>query len=260
MFHMPMSSPMMTTMFGRCCAGGCACALADPVNESDISVAAPISAAQDLVCKPLIVLRKMSRILGGLSLSMHSDMVLPSCLQYIDGSSLDAPKADMARGSIDRLRVARSRPVAAAVVRRAEMRAALDHLSGNLDVRQRGVVAVVLPSAAWIFGDAARFRRVGLVLRRIPVRRPFPDVADHVVDAVAVRRERRHRRSALEAVLTEVLVREFALPDVGHVTAAGREFVAPGKFGTVKPAARRVFPLCLRRQVLVGPLRVGERV
>src|SRR5215213_4867269 len=183
MFQMPMSSPMMTTILGLCCwPGGCAWALADPGSESDISVAAPMSAAQDRVCKPLIVLRKMSRILGGLSLSMHSDMVLPSCLQYIDGSSLDAPKANMACGSIDRLRVARSRPVAAAVVRRAEMRAALDHLPGNLDMRQRGVVAVVLPSAARIFRNAARLRRVGFVLGRIPVGRPLPDIADHVVD------------------------------------------------------------------------------
>src|SRR5436305_9474637 len=109
MFQMPMSSPMMTTMFGLCCAGGCACALAGPPSESDISVAAPISAAQDRVCKPLIVLRKISRILDGLSLSMHSDMVLPSWLQYIDDSSPDAPEANMACGSIDRLRVARRR-------------------------------------------------------------------------------------------------------------------------------------------------------
>ena len=104
------------------------------------------------------------------------------------------------------------------------------------------------------------FARIGLVLWRIPVGGPFPDVADHVVEAVSVRRERGHRRSALEAVGVGVLAREFALPGIGHVTAVGREFVAPGKFGAVKPAARRKFPFRFGRQVLAGPLRVGERV
>ena len=51
-----------------------------PVSESDISVAAPISAAQDRVCKPRIVLRKLSRMLGGLLSRMQSDMALPSCM------------------------------------------------------------------------------------------------------------------------------------------------------------------------------------
>ena len=46
---------MMKRMLGFC--AGCCCAaagvLAGPASESDISVAALISAAQDLVCKPL---------------------------------------------------------------------------------------------------------------------------------------------------------------------------------------------------------------
>ena len=71
-----MSSPMMKRMLGFC--AGCCCAaagvLAGPDNASDISVAAPISAAQDRVCQPLIVLRRASRMLGGLLLSMQSDM------------------------------------------------------------------------------------------------------------------------------------------------------------------------------------------
>ena len=66
MFQMPMSSPMMTTMFGLCCAGGCACALAGSASASDISAAAPISAAQDRVCKPRNILRRLSPMFGGL--------------------------------------------------------------------------------------------------------------------------------------------------------------------------------------------------
>ena len=45
--------------------------------------------------------------------------------------SPDAPESKMARGGVDRLRVSRCRPVASAVVRRAQMRAALDDLPWN---------------------------------------------------------------------------------------------------------------------------------
>src|SRR5688572_3218666 len=86
----------------------------------------------------------------------------------------DAAKSKMAGRGIDRLGMPRRRPVAAAVVRRAQMRAALDDLARYLDVRQTGIVALVLPAAARIFGDAARLRRIGFVLWRIPVRCPFP--------------------------------------------------------------------------------------
>src|SRR6188508_2393617 len=101
--------------------------------------------------------------------------------------------------------MARGRAVAAAVVRRAQMRAALDDLAGNPDLRLAGVVAVLLEPAARIFRDAAGLRRIRLVLLRIPVGGPLPDVADHVVHAVAVRRERGHRRGALETIVVVVL-------------------------------------------------------
>src|ERR1700736_319292 len=102
--------------------------------------------------------------------------------------------------------MARSRPVASAVVRRAQVRAALDDLLWNPHVGRSGVVASVLASAARILRDAASFRRVSLVLGRIPVGGPFPDIPDHVMQAVAIRRERIHRRSAFIAILVAVLV------------------------------------------------------
>ena len=166
----------------------------------------------------------------------------------------------MAGRGIDRLGMARRRPVAAAVVRRAEMRAALEHLARNFDVGLAGIVARVLAAAARIFRNAAGLRRIGFVLRRVPVGGPFPDIADHVVQAVAVRRKRRHRRGALVAVLVEILARKFALPGVGHVLAAGREFIAPGELGAVEAAARGKLPFGFGRQVLAGPSRIGQRI
>ena len=52
-------------------------------------------------------------------------------------------------------------------------------------------------------------------------------------------------------------MREFALPGVGHVLAAGRELVAPGELRAVEPAARGELPFGFGRQLLAGPVRVG---
>src|SRR5258705_1766178 len=139
----------------------------------------------------------------------------------------------------------RRRAIAAAIVRRAKMRAALDDLAGDTDVRLAGIVASLLATPARVCGNAARLRRLGLMPGCVPVRRPFPDIADHVVQAIAVGREGLHRRGALVAILIEILEWKFALPGVGHVRTAGREFIAPCEFGTIEPAARREFPFGL---------------
>ena len=140
------------------------------------------------------------------------------------------------------------------------MRAAFKDLARDFDLGQAGVVAVFLASAARIFRNAARLRRVGLVLGRPPIGGPFPDIADHVVDAVAVRRKRHHRRGALVTVLAFIFVREISLPGIGAMLSAGRELVAPGEFGAVEAAARGELPLRFGRQVLARPFGVGERV
>src|SRR5712671_6056093 len=100
----------------------------------------------------------------------------------------------------------RGRTIAAAVIGSAEMRAALEHLAWSPDVRLTRVVARGLWSAARIFRNAARLRRIGVMLLRIPIGRPFPDIADHVVEAVAVGRECGDRRGAFEAVGCKILV------------------------------------------------------
>src|SRR5438445_10935021 len=123
------------------------------------------------------------------------------------------------------------------------MRAAFDDLSWNLHIGGSGVVTVGLAAAARVLGNAASLRRICLMLWRIPVGGPFPDVADHVVQPVPVGRECTDRRGALEAIGIGILAREFSLPGIGHVTAGRREFIAPRKFGVREPAARRKFPL-----------------
>src|SRR5262245_8353969 len=176
------------------------------------------------------------------------------------GLPYDATKADVACRRIDRLRMPGRRPVAAAVVRRAQVRAALEHLPWNPDLRLARVVALLLARPARISRRATGLALGGGMRLGVPVLGPLPGVADHVVEAIAVRREGGHRRRALETVLVQVLVRELALPGVGHVPAAGRELVAPGELGAIGAAARGQLPLGLRRQVLAGPARVGLRI
>src|SRR5882672_3739002 len=137
----------------------------------------------------------------------------------------------MTGGCVDRLRVPRCRPVASAVVRRAQVRAAFDDLLWNLDVGGSGVVAAILAPAARVLRDAAGLRRIRFVPRRVPVGRPLPDVADHVVQTVTVRRECGDRRRALEPIGIGVLAGEFTLPGIGHVTAMRRELIAPRELG-----------------------------
>ena len=80
----------------------------------------------------------------------------------------------------------RRRAIAAAVVRRAEMRAALENLAWNPDVGLARVETVALGPTARILWNAARLCGICLVPAGPPVVRPFPDIADHVVNAVAV--------------------------------------------------------------------------
>ena len=64
----------------------------------------------------------------------------------------DAAEPEVAGRGVDRLRKARGRPVAAAVVGRAQVRAALDHLARNADRRLPRIVAVVLAAPRGLCG------------------------------------------------------------------------------------------------------------
>src|SRR5215470_16235421 len=81
----------------------------------------------------------------------------------------DAAEPDVTGRGIGRLGLARSGPVAAAVIGGAQVRAALEDLARNPDVGPERVIALLWRSAARVLGKAAGFRPVGLVLGRVPV-------------------------------------------------------------------------------------------
>src|SRR5437016_5952345 len=80
----------------------------------------------------------------------------------------------------------------------------------------------------WIHRDSACFGQCLVVIRPIPIATPFPNVAGHVVEAVAVRWEVSHRRKASITIFTGILDRELSLPSIRHPFSAGTKFVAPG--------------------------------
>src|SRR4051812_32178546 len=113
-----------------------------------------------------------------------------------------AAEPEVTGGAVRRVGAAGGNPVAVAVRAVAEVGAAAHHAAGA------GLRAFRVATGA-----------VDVERRVEPVGAPLPDVAGHVVEAVAVRRVRRDRGGADEAVLDSVVTREGALPDVHAVLA-----------------------------------------
>src|SRR5439155_22525105 len=109
----------------------------------------------------------------------------------------------------------------------AEAGVAQARIGGGLHPRAGAVADAVLVAAEEGAAAGDAFWRAGLVgviaalralriasgadrvvIRPVPVRDPFPNVARHVEEAVAVRQERGNRRGAAESVFSGVVVRE----------------------------------------------------
>ena len=100
----------------------------------------------------------------------------------------------------------------------------------------------------------------GQAVRAVPIGAPVPDIAAHIVQAVAIRRESGHRRGAGVAVRAGVLDREGAGPGIGAEFPVGLEVIPPGEALVREPATGGVLPFGFGRQALAGPLRVGGGV
>src|SRR5690349_10954104 len=128
--------------------------------------------------------------------------------------------------AVDGLRMARCRPVSLAVIGRAEMRAAFGDPARHLH-RRTGIKAFRLARRAVLWRPATTPLRLRGGIR-IPVRGPFPNIADHVVEAKTIGRERTNRRSASKSVV-RLAPGKIALPGVCHQASLRLHLVAPGK-------------------------------
>src|SRR5262245_35767865 len=111
------------------------------------------------------------------------------------------------------------------------MRPAFHDFARDLDVGHIWFVTFFLLSTSGIEARTAALRKLLVLL--IPVRGPLPDVARHVVESIAVGWKTLHWRSALEAILFQVLPREFALPGIRHLFTIRCKRIAPNEFRTV---------------------------
>src|SRR5262249_41485769 len=136
-------------------------------------------------------------------------------------------------------------PVAQAVARSAEVRAALDHPAGDVRPRATDVVARLrcldARVARWR-AARARGRVSPCAARRVVVAGPLPDVAGHVEQPVAVRGEQSDGCRAAPSLRAGVAPRKAALPEIRHQLAAGRLLVAPGENCELESASRGILP------------------
>src|SRR4029078_4158196 len=129
----------------------------------------------------------------------------------------DTTKADVRVRLIDWLRDAGGGAVADAVVLRAKMRTALQHLTRDLDLGVPRIEALRHGAATRIARNAAGLRRIaGLMTWPIPVVRPLPHVADHIINPIPIGRVDADGRRSLPTIDQSILMRELTLPEVGH--------------------------------------------
>src|ERR1700689_3762735 len=137
------------------------------------------------------------------------------------------------------------------------MRPSLNDLARYLDLRLRGIEAVIDGGFAPQRITTTGLRLHGQSLVRIPIAGPLPNVSRHIVKTVSIRREGADWRGSFIAVEQEILPGKLTLPSIGHSLAARHHLVAPGKNRAVESTARGVLPLGFGGKLFAYPMRVG---
>src|SRR5580692_10317806 len=114
--------------------------------------------------------------------------------------SLNAANSNMTHAGIDHLRLPSRGAIAQTVIGSTQERTAFDHLARNSKLRLAGIVALLRRGDArtdlW---RATRLHDFVGAARNVPVRCPFPHVAGHVEQSVAVGREASGRGGSFKA-------------------------------------------------------------
>src|SRR6266566_8510080 len=169
-------------------------------------------------------------------------------------------EADMAGRGINRLGNTCRRAITQAVIRRAEERPAFEHLSWDAELRLRRINTLLSCPPSRIDRDAACPGRVFWMMLLVPVRRPFPYIASHIIQPIAIRWEGAHGRRPFIVIFHQVLPGKLSLPGIGHQLATRSKFIPPGIGGTLYSPARSTFPLRLGRQLFPCPCRVRQGI
>jgi hypothetical protein len=138
----------------------------------------------------------------------------------------------------------------ATVIGCAQVRAALEHFAGDAGILLARHAALDRRLHARIARYTAWLCRCVRMACPEEVTRPFPHVAGHVEQPIAVGGKGTHRRGALVPVRRQVLPGELALPRVGQRVAARRVLVAPHVGGAFQSTASGELPFRLRGQCL----------
>ena len=151
-------------------------------------------------------------------------------------------------------------PIAPAIVRRTEVRAALEHLARDPDLAAalgRNCASSCPPRG--LAGHTAGFWRSP---RGAGGTSPWstPRRCRSCPAARSRSAETRPPATCLRSRRYGVLPRKLALPGVGHMPASGLEVVAPGVLRAIQTAAGGELPLRFGRQFLARPLRVRVHV
>src|SRR3546814_16327872 len=133
------------------------------------------------------------------------------------------------------------------------MRATFQHLAADLRPVRRLVALADLAAAGIVDRAACAAFLVRRPRHRIPVSCPFPDIADHVVEAVIVGWIAADGAGAVIAVGLLAREGQEPAPVIGHDPALGLQFVAPLIVAIVLPAPPRKFPPRLRRPPSTRP-------
>lgn len=165
---------------------------------------------------------------------------------------LSRSRGDAAEPGVGKARVGRrlhpgAGSIAGTVNVAAKIRAAAHHFL--LDARFHGVFAVGW--TGWVEGGT-----LSVIIGTIPIRTPFPDVAGHIVESVAIGRKGADRGDAFVAVRGVIFVGKFTLPNV-RLPVIGFHSFAPHEGLAIKAAAGGVFPFRFRGETFAGPFGVG---
>src|SRR6516225_3321592 len=99
-----------------------------------------------------------------------------------------------------------------------------------------------------------------IIFGSVPITRPLPYVARHVVQPVRIRGIMSDRRGAPKTVLSRVGVRKMPLVRVSHPLSVRTEFISPHEGFSGLATSRREFPFRFGRQTFSSPLRVSHRI